>query len=88
MEIKIVLADSDVHALQHDILDIEAWVHAAIEGKVVACRARMIAEGSQILFADPATQTVPANVDDLVAAIIAHPQYKNRKARDAAAPKD
>ena len=81
---KRTLTSAEETVLLNDLLDIQDWVDAAIDGKVNNCRKRMIAEWHPKLTADPDVESIPADDDKLIALIIARDDYKNRAERDAA----
>ncbi len=54
-----------------------------VGGKISKCKDRLIQEGHPKLLADPAVSTTPGNENELVAAIVARSDYKDRAARDA-----
>jgi hypothetical protein len=82
--VTVNINDADETALLNDILDIEAWVQAAVAGKIHNCKKRMAASATAVLKADASVETMPATDDGLVAALLARPDYKNRAERDAA----
>jgi len=88
MKITITTTATQDTALLNDILDIDAWVQAAVAGKIANATKRMQQEWTQRLMADPTfTDPIPSNVDDFIALVVARPDYKDRAARDAAAAK-
>ena len=78
----ITISDSDYAALKHDLLDVEDWVQGAIDGKVAACKGRMISAWTPVLFSDPDVSSLPATEAGMVDLISKHPEYKNRLQRD------
>lgn len=66
----------------NDLMDIEEWVRAAVEGKIANCRARLVEEWRARLAADGAGQMVPADDESFIAMVLAHPEYENRVARE------
>jgi hypothetical protein len=82
--ITVSITDADQAVLLNDLLDIDAWVQAAVVGKVANCKTRMATEAASALKADPSISTMPATDDGLCAALMARDGYQNRAARDAA----
>ena len=73
----------DQLALEDSLSDIGEWIVKAVEGKINNAKKRMIRAGIVALRADG--QNVPGDDGDLVSAIVARPDYKNRATRDAEA---
>ena len=68
-----------------DNAGIDAWLQAAIDGKVNNCWKRMRTEWTQRLMDDDSfTDPIPSNQADFVALVTARSDYKNRKAKDDA----
>ena len=80
---KRTLSSTEEAVLKNDLLDVQAWVNGAIDGKVNNCKKRMIAEWLPKLYADESVTQIPANEDEVVAMIVARDDYKNRVERDA-----
>ncbi len=78
------ITDSEAKILSNDLLDIEAWVNAAIDGKLNNCTKRLAQQHKDRLIDDGAT-TVPATNSGLVADAILPEYYTTRAERDAAA---
>jgi len=83
LTITVTLSDADLAALEHDLLDVEGWVHAAVRGKINSCRKRMARTAQAALMADPDVATMPADEDGLINALRARGGYKNRAKREA-----
>ena len=81
---KRTLTSTEETVLLNDLLDIQAWVDTAIDGKVNNCKKRMIRDWHPKLTADPDVESIPADDDKLIAVIIARDDYKTRVERDAA----
>ena len=79
----ITINDTDLLALNNDILDAQEWIQGAVDGKVNACKKRMIAEWQPILFNDPNVTSIPATQDEFIQAVVARADYKNRAEREA-----
>lgn len=66
-----------------DNAGIDAWLQAAIDGKVNNCWKRFQREWTQKLMDDSSfTDPIPSNQADFVALVTARSDYKNRKQRD------
>ena len=64
---------------------IDAWLQAALDGKVNNCWKRFRTEWTQKLMDDDSfTDSIPSTQQAFVDLIIARSDYKNRKARDDA----
>ena len=81
----VTTSAGDETALAHDITDPNAWIQAAVAGKINNCKKRLINEWRPIVFADDSVATVPANDDDFIALVVARDDYKTRAEREAAA---
>ena len=79
----VTISTADETALDNDLLDKDAWIQAAVTGKIANAKKRMINEWRPILFADDSVTTIPANDDDFIALIVARDDYKTRVERDA-----
>jgi len=85
----ISLTDLQQKILSNDLYNdtdnagIDAWLQAAMDGKVNNCWKRMRTEWTQKLMDDESfTDAIPSNQADFVALVTARSDYKNRKARD------
>ena len=85
----ISLTDLQQKILSNDLYNdtdnagIDAWLQAAMDGKVNNCWKRMRTEWTQKLMDDSSfTDPIPSNQADFVALVTARSDYKNRKARD------
>ena len=76
---KRTLTTTEQSVLENDLLDIQDWVIKALNGKIAACKKRMLAQWLPILYADDSVTSIPANEDDLIALIVARADYKTRK---------
>jgi len=79
----VTITDADETALDNDLLDKDAWIQAAVTGKINNCKKRMINTWRPIIFADDSVATIPANDDDFIALVVARDDYKTRAERDA-----
>ena len=81
----IKVDDTDQTVLKNDLLDIDAWVQAAMTGKINNAWKRMQREWTDKLMNDSSfTDSIPSNKADFVKLITARSDYKDRKARDEA----
>ena len=81
----IKVNDTDQTVLKNDLLDIDAWVQAAMTGKINNCWKRMQTEWTTKLMNDESfTDSIPSNKADFVKLITSRSDYKDRKARDEA----
>tara|TARA_Y100000748_G_scaffold303222_1_gene307684 strand:+ start:2594 stop:2860 length:267 start_codon:yes stop_codon:yes gene_type:complete len=79
----IKVNDTDQTILKNDLLDIDAWVQAAMTGKINNCWKRMQQEWTTKLMNDSSfTDSIPSNKEDFVKLITARSDYKNRVDRD------
>jgi len=84
LTITVNISDHNEKVLLHDLLDINAWVQAAVEGKINSCGKRMSARATEVLKADDSVTSMPATDQGLQEALLARAGYKNRAERDAA----
>ena len=77
MDINVTISDTDVKALQNGVVDIDAWIQAAVVGKISNCKKRMIAEWQPKLFADPEVDSIPADEIAFINMVVARDDYKN-----------
>ena len=81
----IKVNDTDQTVLKNDLLDIDAWVQAAMTGKINNCWKRMQQEWTTKLMNDESfTDNIPSNKADFVTLVTSRSDYKDRKARDEA----
>ena len=85
LTITVNISDHDEKVLLNDLLDIDAWVQAAVVGKIANCGKRMAAQATAVLKSDASVETMPATDQGLQEALLARDDYQNRAARDAAA---
>ena len=68
-----------------DNAGIDAWIAAALTGKINNCWKRMQQEWTTKLMNDDSfTDPIPSNQADFVALVVARSDYQNRKQRDDA----
>ena len=85
LTLTIKISDTDQTVLKNDLLDIDAWVQAAMTGKINNAWKRMQREWTDKLMNDESfTDSIPSNKADFVTLITSLSDYKDRKARDEA----
>ena len=85
LTLTIEVDDTDQKVLKNDLLDIDAWVQAAMTGKINNCWKRMQRDWTTKLMDDNSfTDSIPSNKADFVTLVTSRSDYKDRKARDAA----
>ena len=85
LTITVKVSDTDQTVLKNDLLDIDAWVQAAMTGKINNAWKRMQREWTDKLMNDESfTDSIPSNKADFVTLITSRSDYKDRKARDEA----
>ena len=87
----VVLTDLQQQILSNDLYNgsdtagLDAWIQAAVDGKINNCWKRMQREWTDKLMNDSScTDPIPSNQADFVKLVLARSDYKNRKARDDA----
>ena len=85
LTLTIEVDDTDQTVLKNDLLDIDAWVQAAMTGKINNCWKRMQRDWTTKLMNDESfTDNIPSNKADFVTLVTSRSDYKDRKARDDA----
>lgn len=85
LTLTVEVDDTDQKVLKNDLLDIDAWVQAAMTGKINNCWKRMQQEWTTKLMNDDSfTDSIPSNKADFVTLVTSRSDYKDRKARDDA----
>ena len=85
LTLTVEVEDTDQTVLKNDLLDIDAWVQAAMTGKINNCWKRMQRDWTTKLMNDESfTDSIPSNKADFVTLVTSRSDYKDRKARDAA----
>jgi hypothetical protein len=74
----ITINDTDLLALNNDLLDVDAWIQGAVTGKINSCKKRMVNTWQPVLFNDPSVTSIPATQDEFIQAVVARADYKNR----------
>jgi hypothetical protein len=82
LKITVDISDHQEKVLLNDILDVDAWIQAAVTGKTNKCGKRMADQATQVLKADSDVDTMPATDQGLQEALLARSGYKNRAERD------
>ena len=87
----VSLTDLQQKILSNDLYNdtdnagLDAWIQAAVDGKLNNCWKRFQQEWTTKLMNDDSfTDAIPSNQADFVALVTARSDYKNRKARDDA----
>ena len=84
----IKVDDTNQLVLKNDLTDIDAWVQAAMTGKINNAWKRMQREWTDKLMNDESfTDSIPSNKADFVTLVTSRSDYKDRKARDEEASK-
>lgn len=85
----ITINDDDQKVLSNDLYNdtdnagIDAWIQAAVDGKINNCWKRFQREWTTKLMDDSSfTDPIPSNKSDFIALVAARSDYKNRKTRD------
>ena len=85
LTITVEVDDTDQTVMKNDLLDIDAWVQAAVTGKINNCWKRMQQQWTARLMHDNSfTDSIPSNKIDFVKLVTSRSDYKDRKARDEA----
>ena len=83
LTLTIDVDDIDQTVLKNDLLDIDAWVQAAMTGKINNCWKRMQQEWTTRLMNDSSfTDSIPSNKADFVTLVTSRSDYKSRADRD------
>ncbi len=81
----VEVTDTEQNILLNDLLNINDWLHAAIDGKKNNAWKRMQQEWTTKLMNDESfTDSIPSNQADFVALVTARDDYQTRTERDAA----
>lgn len=85
LTLTVELTDTEQAILKNDLLDLDAWLQAAMSGKINNCWKRMQSEWTTRLINDDSfTDPIPSNQADFVKLVTARSDYKDRAARDKA----
>ena len=83
LTLTVELSDTEQTILKNDLLDLDAWLQAAMTGKVNNAWKRMQSEWTTRLMNDDSfTDPIPSNQADFVTLVTARSDYKDRAARD------
>ena len=83
LTLTVELTDTQQTILKNDLLDLDAWLQAAMSGKVNNAWKRMQSERTTKLMNDDSfTDPIPSNQADFVKLVTARSDYKDRTARD------
>ena len=83
LTLTVELTDTEQTILKNDLLDLDAWLQAAMTGKINNCWKRMQSEWTTRLMNDDSfTDPIPSNQADFVTLVTARSDYKVRAARD------
>ena len=83
LTLTVELTDTEQTILKNDLLDLDAWLQAAITGKINNCWKRMQSEWTTKLMNDESfTDPIPSNQADFVKLVTARSDYKNRTDRE------
>ena len=87
----VSLTDLQQKILSNDLYNdtdnagLDAWIQAAVDGKINNCWKRMQSEWTTKLMNDDSfTDPIPSNQADFVTLVTSRSDYKDRKARDEA----
>ena len=85
LTLTVELTDTEQTILKNDLIDLDAWLQAAMTGKKNNCWKRMQSEWTTKLMNDDSfTDPIPSNQADFVTLVTARSDYKDRAARDKA----
>ena len=85
LTLTVELTDTEQTILKNDLLDLDAWLQAAMTGKKNNCWKTMQSEWTTKLMNDSSfTDSIPSNQADFVKLVTARSDYKDRAARDKA----
>ena len=85
LTLTVELSDTEQTILKNDLLDLDAWLQAAMTGKVNNAWKRMQAEWTTRLMNDSSfTDPIACNQADFVKLVTARSDYKDRASRDKA----
>ena len=80
----VEVTDTEQAVLLNDLLSIDDWLQAAMQGKKNNCWKRMQQDWTVKLMNDDSfTDPIPSNQADFVALILARDDYQTRSKRDA-----
>ena len=77
------ISDEDMQVLEAHIVDVEKWINDAIDGKIVACKKRLVKNALEKIDVTDDKKEVPTTVKGLIAHALSQPEFKARKTRGA-----
>ena len=80
---KRTLTSLEESILMHELLDANAWVVGALDGKIHNVKKRMLEEARQVLYADESVNQIPSSDDEIITMYVARDDYTTRAARNA-----
>jgi hypothetical protein len=84
LTLTVEVTDTEQAILLNDLLNINDWLQAAMDGKKSNCWKRMQQEWTTKLMNDDSfTDSIPSNQADFVALVTAREDYITRSQRDA-----
>ena len=83
--ISIEISELEKKIMENDVISAQAWVQAAVEGKINQCRKRIVASHTQTLINDPEVDTIPATSDGICENLFNSAGYQSRAERDDSA---
>ena len=81
IKIEVKLSEFDKKVLEHDILDIQEWIQAALDGKINSVKKRLIKEAQEMLFNDEAVEAIPATISGSISLYLEQDYYKNAESK-------
>jgi len=85
LTLTVELTDTQQTILKNDLLDLDAWLQAAMTGKVNNAWKRMQSEWTTKLMNDESfTDPIPSSQEAFVKLVVSQSSYKDRAARDKA----
>ena len=83
LTLTVELTDTEQTILKNDLLDLDAWLQAAMTGKKNNCWKRMQSEWTtKLMNYSSFTDSIPSNQADFVKLVTARSDYKNRTDRE------
>lgn len=74
----ITLTDEEQKVLEHDLLDVKAWIEGAVNGKIHNCLSRAVNE----FRLKTSEKEVPSDLMEAFNLYSSQPEYKNREQRE------
>lgn len=82
--IQVQISEFDEKVLKHEIVDVQAWVQSALNGKINKVKARLSETAQFELFGDPNIESIPATVSGSISLYFNQSYYQNREQRVSA----